>query len=163
MKQRFKEIPNYQEVPPMSKCQIRGCTNDVGINPKTGRPNLLCRSHYLESLGPDGKSASSPARKKAGTNRPKREKKPAIPEVETFVLRGHTLTINYTGKTKHIDVNMFTRAVKFNDDLEGSSGKIFHYVIDIKQGSERISRVLFDTKAERDREFAKLQILLSRL
>jgi hypothetical protein len=150
----------------MAKCQIKGCTRDVTFNPKTGRPNMLCTMHYKESIGEShaghgtGKHASSA---KQPRKKPAAKPKVAVKGPELFVLRGHTLTINYTGKTKHVNVDRLTRAVKYNDDRQGTSGKTFHYVIDVKQGIEIVANVLFDSKQERDREFEKLQSLLSGL
>jgi hypothetical protein len=151
----------------MATCQIKNCNNEAGINPKTGFPNIVCRKHFLAMKNNEtGTGRSLPKTQSSKITGPKRKPKDkfkGIPKVELFVLRGHTLTINYTGKTKHINVDRLTRAVKYNDDKEGSSGKTFHYVIDIKQGIETLTNVLFDSKAERDREFAKLQALLSTL
>jgi hypothetical protein len=147
----------------MARCQIKGCTNESGINPKTGRSNLLCRDHFMQAAGglktkPKG-LPSSPKNEKGPKKKPKTSS--SAPKVELFVLRGHTLTINYTGKTKHVNVDRLTRAVKYNDDKQGSSGKTFHFIIDIKQGLEIVTSVLFDDKKERDQEFARLQALLS--
>jgi hypothetical protein len=161
----------------MKKCAIEGCTRDAYYNPITGDSNILCSRHLRKVRKASGNDTRSktPQQSKPrynGNNKPgdkepyNRKRNKSVKEkikVELFVLRGHTLTINYTGKTKHVNVNRLTRAVKYNADKEGSSGKIFHYVIDIKQGTEVISNILFDNKAERDREFEKIQILLSRL
>jgi hypothetical protein len=149
----------------MPKCRIAGCKTEAGINPKTGMPNMLCKEHFLESRGsraiaPKASRKFSGVDKGKGPNR-KPKASSTAPKVDLFVLRGRTLTINYTGKTKHVNVDRLTRAVKYNDDKEGTSGKMFHYVIEVKQGIEKIADILFDNKAERDREFAKLQALLS--
>jgi len=163
----------------MAICKVAGCNNETSINPKTGHYNMLCFKHFKEQQGitsnkrqdkkhrlgggPTPKNSPKTDRRlstKAHKHKPK-VVKPIGPEL--FVLRGHTLTINYTGKTIHVNVNRLTRAVKYNDDKEGSSGKIFHYVIDVKQGIELVANILFDNKAERDTEFAKLQAMLSKL
>jgi hypothetical protein len=151
----------------MARCKVAGCSNDAGINPKTGRPNTVCMQHYLEAKGTQASAPNSP-KKFSGVDKekgPRRKQKTSstAPRVELFVLRGHTLTINYTGKTEHFEVNRLTRAVIYNDDKEGRSGKVFHYIIDVKQGVKVIANILFDSKRERDREFAKLQALLSTL
>jgi hypothetical protein len=142
----------------MAKCKIPGCTKEAGVNPKTGKMNAVCKEHFLETRKSTSRITSPGSRPRS--NNPKKPKV-AIKKPELFVLRGHTLTINYTGTTRHINVDRLTRAVKYNDDRTGTSGKKFHYVIDIKQGIESIGNVLFDTKAERDQQFAKLQALLS--
>jgi hypothetical protein len=153
----------------MAKCQIEGCTKDAYYNHITGESNIVCTHHLNKIRSPRTKNKSPKANKlpfRRGDKPPFSRNKPAVsrtPQPEVFVLRGHTLTINYTGKTKHVNVNRLTRAVKYNDDKEGTSGKMFHYIIDIKQGTESIADVLFDNKAERDREFAKLQAILSKL
>lgn len=144
----------------MAKCKVPGCTKEVGVNPKTGKLNALCKEHFFEtrkSVG--GKTSEAKKTRKPNAKKPK----PKAIGPELFVLRGHTLTINYSGTTRHVNVDRLTRAVKYNDDRTGTSGKTFHYVVDIKQGIETIANVLFDNKAERDREFAKLQAMLSSL
>jgi hypothetical protein len=153
---------------------IEGCMRDAYHNPITGESNILCTRHLrkvkraenINKQQPKYQSKnkfnnlSSGDKDRIKRKNPKQEGERSF---ETFVLRGHTLTINYTGKTKHINVNRLTRVVKYNDDKEGSSGKIFHYVIDIKQGTELLSNILYDNKKERDRDFERLQMLLSRL
>jgi hypothetical protein len=139
----------------MATCKIYGCTNETNINPKTGKYNILCYKHFKEQQG-TSKPTSLPPRKKVAP-------KPSKPKVTLFVLRGDTLTINYSGSIRHIPVNMYTRAVKYNEDAIGSSGKHFKYIIDIKQGNVSIIRVLIDNKKERDMEFDRLQQLLSTL
>jgi hypothetical protein len=152
----------------MKKCMIEGCTNKAYYNPLTGKSNMLCSKHFNEIKKSNketnqkthikGKLSGGDKDKNKKKIKPELEKKP-----EVFVLRGHTLTINYTGKTKHINVNRLTRPVKYNEDQEGTSGKTFHYIIDIKQGRDSIGNILFQSKSERDREFEKLQSLLSKL
>jgi hypothetical protein len=146
------------EVYNMATCKINGCTNSTNINPKTGKYNILCYKHFKEQQGTSrGPGLATPSKKV--TPRPK----PAKPKVQLFVLREDTLTINYSGTMRHIPVNRYTRAVKYNEDAVGSSGKHFKFIIDIKQGNISIIRVLIDTKKERDMEFDRLQQLLSTL
>jgi hypothetical protein len=151
------------------KCMIEGCQREAYYNPITGDSNILCSRHLRKVKKASGSQpkkhvqerTTQPAKSrynKPGDKPPKEKTK-----VQLFVLRGHTLTINYTGKTRHINVNRLTRAVKYNADKEGSSGKMFHYVIDVKQGIEVVANILFDNKAEREREFEHLQALLSKL
>jgi len=154
----------------MATCNVAGCNRETSINPKTGRYNMLCFKHFKEQQNNGGSAPKRSPKTDRHSNtkgdRPPHKHKPKVVQTikpELFVLRGHTLTINYTGKTRHVNVDRLTRAVKYNDDKEGSSGKIFHYVIDIKQGLSEITNILFDNKAERDREFAKLQAMLSKL
>jgi hypothetical protein len=163
----------------MAICKVAGCNNYTSINPKTGHYNMLCFEHFKEQQRiTSNKSQDKKHRLSGGPtpktdrrlntkgDRPPHKHKPKVVKSigpELFVLRGHTLTINYTGKTNHVNVNRLTRAVKYNADKEGSSGKIFHYVIDVKQGIEVVANILFDNKAEREREFAKLQAMLSKL
>jgi hypothetical protein len=144
----------------MNTCKIAGCTEKTNINPKTGKPNPLCYKHFKElQVNTNNKPTSTSPGKKIVTPRPKPVKKKA----ELFVLRGNTLTINYSHTVRHISVNMYTRAVKYNEDATGASGNHFKFIIDIKQGNESIIRVLVDTKKERDTEFDRLQQLLSTL
>jgi hypothetical protein len=161
----------------MRKCMIEGCTRESYSNPITGESNILCLSHLKQVQKPKSNKPKISNTQKTTFNKPpkksidksklnnkqKNYNQTGKPSVQLFVLRGHTLTINYTGKTKHINVNRLTRAVKYNADKEGTSGKMFHYVIDVKQGIEVVANILFDNKAEREREFAKLQALLSKL
>jgi hypothetical protein len=146
----------------MAKCKVEGCRNDAGINPKTGRANSVCMKHFLENRKSSESRGSGPSLPKRGPA-PKKKAKEAAPKVELFVLRGRTLTINYTGYIRHHEVDRFTRAVKYNDESTGTSGKTYRYVVDIKQGNQVIGNVLFGSKADRDREFAKLQALLSNI
>jgi hypothetical protein len=159
------------------KCMIEGCQREAYHNPITGESNIICSRHLrkINKQNNDKPSVFKTSRtkfnglKNSSIDKSKKKSKPknygqnGKVKVELFVLRGHTLTINYTGKTKHVNVNRLTRAVKYNDDKEGSSGKIFHYVIDVKQGIEVVANILFDNKSERDREFEKLQAILSKL
>jgi hypothetical protein len=155
----------------MSKCRIEGCTKDAYYNPVTGSSNIVCSDHFRiinnKTSGVPSKLKERPLKRGPADPKTNIRNKKFIqnekPKVETLVLRGHTLTINYSGKTKHINVNRLTRAVKYNDDREGSSGKMFHYVLDIKQGNESVNVILYDNKKERDADFLKLQSLLSRL
>lgn len=142
----------------MPKCKIKGCTNDVSINPKTGKPNALCLKHFKEQQNTNGRPGlTSPSKKVAPKSKPFKKK------VELFVLRENTLTINYSNTVRHIRVDRYTRAVKYNEDAVGASGNHYKFIIDIKQGNVSIIRVLEDTKKERDIEFDRLQQLLSTL
>jgi hypothetical protein len=151
----------------MAKCQIEGCNSESYYNHITKESNIVCSYHLKKIKNPTTrtKTLTSKLPAKRGDKPPFAKSKPAVKTVrpELFVLRGNTLTVNYSGKTMHFKVDRYTRAVKYNADREGSSGKMFHYVIDVKQGSNNITNILFDTKAERDREFAKLQAMLSNL
>lgn len=161
----------------MRKCMIEGCTKQSHYNPITGESNILCLNHLKQVQKPKvekqknsnsqrttfNKPLKKSVDKSKPTNKQKNYNQTGKLSVQLFVLRGHTLTINYTGKTKHVNVNRLTRAVKYNADKEGTSGKMFHYIIDLKQGIEVVANILFDNKAEREREFAKLQAMLSKL
>jgi hypothetical protein len=142
----------------MSTCRIAGCTEKTNTNPKTGKANPLCYKHFKEQQSNTNRPgpSTSPGKKKVTP-------KPFKKKAELFVLRGDTLTINYSHTVRHITVNMYTRAVKYNEDAVGASGNHFKFIIDIKQGNESIIRVLIDTKKERDTEFDRLQQLLSTL
>jgi hypothetical protein len=152
----------------MAICKVAGCNKETSINPKTGHYNMLCFKHFKEQ-----QNTSTPNRgqgRKQGLGRgaapkksPKSTIQPKVKKSSLFVLRGNTLTINYSHTVRHIPVNMYTRVVKYNEDSVGASGNHFKYIIDIKQGSESIIRVLIDTKKERDIEFDRLQQLLSTL
>jgi hypothetical protein len=158
----------------MARCQIQGCYTEVTINPKTGKANMLCSAHYKEVNGT--RSSTTP---KAGTSKSKvtknyklttptkypnkKPKPPVKPKKETFVLRGHTLTINMANNIAHIQVDRYTRAVKFNEesiDVSGQSGK---YRLEIKQGSHVLRSLLYQKKYERDEDFQTLQGLLMTL
>jgi hypothetical protein len=158
----------------MAKCMIEHCTREAHYNHITRKTNIVCFKHLEDikkfdstDIKPYKKQISHTKGKLTGGPNDKRKEKKDKPQFlkgpELFVLRGHTLTINYTGKTKHVNVDRLSRAVKYNADKEGTSGKTFHYVIDIKQGIDVIANILFDNKSERDREFEKLQSMLSKL
>lgn len=137
----------------MPKCKINGCRNETTINPKTGKPNVLCTKHYKESLRGPKPSITYPPK-------PKKEPKP---RVETFILRGHTLTINLSNNVSHINVDRLTRCVKFNEETRTTSGNYGKYIIHIKQGLKVIKGIVYEKKHERDTDFLKLQGLLSML
>jgi hypothetical protein len=146
----------------MAVCKAAGCTKQTNINPKTGLYNALCYDHFKQqSKTPHSKPSID---KKSGLKKaPIKTIQPKVKKSSLFVLRGDTLTINYSHTVRHIRVNMYTRAVKYNEDAIGASGNHFKFIIDIKQGNESIIRVLMDTKKERDTEFDRLQQLLSSL
>ena len=152
----------------MPKCQIAGCHEEAGYNPKTGKPNPLCKKHF-KALSDANIDISSvvPRKQSTKTAKPKPFKKPkpeSKPKVENFVLRGNELTINTTNSMKHIKVDRYTRAVIFSDDTHhDKSGKVYRYAIAIKQNGSIVEKIGFDNKKERDISFAKLQNLLSSL
>jgi hypothetical protein len=150
----------------MAVCKAAGCSKQTNINPKTGLYNALCFDHFKQQQGTssDTKGKRPSIDKGSGLKKaPKKTIQPKVKKSSLFVLRGDTLTINYSHTVRHIRVNMYTRAVKYNEDAIGASGNHFKYIIDIKQGNESIIRVLMDTKKERDTEFDRLQQLLSSL
>lgn len=158
----------------MAQCKIQGCYAEVTTNPKTGKPNLLCYAHYKEvndtrsSTTPKAGTSGSKVTKNYKLNTPtkypnKIPKLPVKPKKETFVLRGHTLTINMSNKIAHIPVDRYTRAVKFNEESTDVSGQNGKYVLEIKQGTHVLRSLLYQKKYERDDDFVKVQGFLSRL
>jgi hypothetical protein len=156
----------------MAKCQIKGCNNNTPPGKK------LCTVHYTDIIGNGGKfkPGNKPGKKKPGPvkgpkgptgyqpgPRRKNTRKPApqTPRAQTFTLRGHTLTINYSHKVKHINIDRLTRAVKFNEEARGTNGNYYKYTIQLKQGVEVLETMLFESKAERERDFIKLQNILA--
>lgn len=137
----------------MAKCKINGCNNETKINSKTGKPNLLCTKHYKESI----KGSS-----KTKTYKPK-TKKEYKPKVETFVLRGNTLTVNLSANVSHIKVDRFTRCMIFNEERQTVSGNYGKYILQIKQGVNILKSIVYFKKHNRDSDFVKLQGLLSKL
>jgi hypothetical protein len=150
----------------MPKCQVKGCNEEAGYNPKNGKPNLVCKKHY-KVLNDANIEIGSVVARKIGTTTQKTKKqsilKPKAPAVETFILRGNTLTVNSSNKTAHYKVDRYTRAVIFNEDVLDVSGTPGRYLLEIKQGSITIKSLVYKKKHERDNDFAKLQNLLSRL
>jgi hypothetical protein len=151
----------------MAKCQIRGCENNTPPGKK------LCNVHYSEIIGNGGKKSkpiNGPKRntkpgefRKNGPGKkpPRKPRTPEKPRVPTFILRGHTLTINYSAKTKHVNIDRITRAVKYNELQRGVDGEYHKYIIEVKQGLNVVASILYDTKSSRDNDFIKLQNILA--
>ena len=101
----------------MPKCNIKGCMKKRGYNPKTGKPNPVCKKHFkaLSGANINIKSVLPPKEPKK-KSRPKPSPKPKTPKVETFILRGNELTVNTKNNVTHHKVNRLTRAVMFNED-----------------------------------------------
>ena len=148
----------------MPKCQIKGCNEEAGFNPKTGKPNPVCKKHFkaLSDANIDVKSILPPkqSKEKKVVTKPKKDPKP---KVETFILRGNELTVNTTNRITHHKVDRFTRAVMFNEDVLDRSGNPGRYLIEIKQNGEAFKSLVYTDKQERNRDFAVLQKLLSTL
>jgi len=140
----------------MHKCQIRDCQNEVRYNPKTGEPFKLCLKHFREKNSVTTNSNSMKPSAKSSNLKPKIK-------VETFVLRGNQLTINFRCRIDHIYVDRFTRAVKFNRDGFDVTGQFARYIIEIKQGFEVLSSLAYINKKYRENDFFKLQNLLGSL
>lgn len=150
----------------MAKCQIKGCSEEAGFNPKTGKPNAVCKKHFkaLTDAGIDIKSVLPPKKEsKPKKDVPKKDLKPKKVEVETFILRGNELTVNTANRITHHKVDRYTRAVMFNEDVMDRSGNAGRYLIEIKQNGEAFKSLVYTNKQERNRDFTVLQKLLSTL
>jgi len=140
------------------KCNIKGCNEEAGYNPKTGKPNLLCLKHFQEVNGNQAKS------KPTKINSSKIQKhQPKKVEVETFVLRGNELTVNTSNRITHHKVDRFTRAVMFNKDVLDRSGNAGRYLIEIKQNGVVFKSLVYTDKKKRNNDFTTLQSLLATL
>ena len=146
----------------MPKCNIKGCNEETGYNPKTGKPNPLCKKHFkvLSDANIDIKSVLPPKQQTKSIQKPKPIPKP---KVETFILRGNELTVNSSNRITHHRVDRYTRAVMFNEDVYDRSGNPGRYLLEIKQNGVAFKSLVYTNKQERNRDFAVLQKLLSTL
>jgi hypothetical protein len=141
----------------MAKCQIKGCDNNVPTEKK------LCNRHFSEVVGTSKPKVKRFKPNGPGTTAPRKKKIESDNRIPPFVLRGSTLTINYSHMVKHIHVDRLTRAAKYNEMSQGSDRNFYKYIIDIKQGSSSVTRILYENKRGRDKDFEILVKVLSEI